>query len=278
MQTDGSFDEENREEINNAISCYRHAVKLCHQSQLSVLHHELGSLYDKIGSYDEAGRCFMDAASYRKAGSAFTRSGDYFSAVGAYESIRDADKSNDDLIMSFLLKLSANQIHVLKLIEPNGGQGSGPASEKRSDMRRVSSINIQDTHVAIRFPVIPLVADSRSSIADKKDRMVKPEEELLLMKPDVLSLNITLESLYYFLRDHKNVNSVSERVINPLSSTSDEEDEDDNRKSDGEENDDEDSVEYRNEEKLMRMRLLNELFTRIRDPCQRKLIHDLLVE
>ena len=272
MRVDGSFDEDNREEINNAISCYRHAVKLCHQSQLNLLYHELGCLYERTASFDEAGRCFMDAGSYRKAGSAFTQSGDYFSAINAYESIREEEKSNKDLVMSFLLKLSANQVHVLKLSEPSG-QGSGATAEKRSDMRRVSSINIQDTHVAIKFPVIPLVMDGP---ADKRgERVLKQEEELLLMNQDVLSLNITLESLYYFLRDYKNVNSVSEKVKNPLAS--DEEEDDIVRNSD-EEDDEEDGDGVRNEEKLIRMRLLNELFARIRDPCQRKLIHDLLVD
>ena len=286
--------------MDNAISCYRHAIKLCHQSQLCVLYHEMGSLYEKTGDFEEAGHCFMDAGSFRDAVSAFVHSGDLFAAIRASESIPEADKRNADLVLSFLLKLSANQIHVLKVTERSGDSSSSrSAAEKRCDMRRISSINMQDTHVAIRFPVIPLVSEAAAAAAaDKRPdggRSPKPEDELLLMNPDVLSLNITLESLYYFLRDHRNVNSVSERVRSRLASEVDDEEEDEDLlpgssgssdagdEEEGEEEGDEggegveeDGKRVRNEETSIRRRLLNELFARIQEPLQRKLIHDLL--
>jgi uncharacterized protein (DUF2384 family) len=235
-------------------------------------------MYERIGNHAEAAVCFMDAGSFRKAGDSFIQCKDYFSAITAYESIPESERNNSDLLMSFLLKLSANQVHVLKLIESVPGdehhQQSG-IPEKRTDMRRMSSININDTHVAIRFPVIPLVVGASASLfnSDKKaEKHLKQEDEIMLMNPDILSLNITLESLYYFLRDHQNVNSVSEKVTNSFDPDEDE----GGHRSDPE--DDDDDEEERNEENLIRMRLLNELFARIRDPCQRKLIHDLLMK
>ena len=117
MRADGSFDEAKREEMHNSISCYRQAIKLCHASQVPVLQHELASVLERMAEWSEAGCCFLEAGSFRRATAAFVEAGDLFAAVAACERSPESHRTNDDLVLSFLLKLSSNQVHVLKPIE-----------------------------------------------------------------------------------------------------------------------------------------------------------------
>ena len=245
------------DEINNSITCYRNAIKLCDQSQVNTVYLELGSMYAENGRHEEAGQCFIDSGcrfGYQKAVIQFIKTGNLVAAISACEMIPETDRSNEDRILAYLLKLLANNIHVIRVVQNTSSQ--------QDDM------NPQESFCTIRFPVLPLVPYTNGKNSNRKsstDKNWKPEEELMLMNEDALSLNIVLESLYYYLRDVRNsVNSDSNNQVSD--SCGDEH---------TEENEDE-GEDVKNEEKLIRNELLNELFARICDPLHRKLIQELL--
>lgn len=227
------FNHSKSHSIDSAVSCYRHALKICHESMVSVVLQEMAKMYQRTGDFNESGRLYFEAGLYPEAASSFIQRKDFIPALTAYEKVQYSDLTAHDLITIYLLKLAANDIHVLKVVSDSRqlDMKSNALSQLRlksrqESMRRLSSVNIPDFFVSISFPVIPLVLpgdqDDRyqkqipettrqsttSTSGESSDQTTpttssgygsKGYQELLLMNEDTLSLNVLLESLYYLL-------------------------------------------------------------------------------
>jgi hypothetical protein len=212
--------------IDSASSCYHHALKICHEPLVPVMLREVAIMYERVNQGSESGSLFLEAGCQRKSASSFLHSNQLIPALNAYEKVPYADLTTHDMISIYLLKLAANDVHVLKVASPQLYMKSSAFSLlrlKSQSMRRLSSVNIPDFFVSISFPVIPLNSAvhhqsedlTRSAAArpsamgttDSSDQSAQSTsscgsrgyQDLLLMNDETININVLLESLYYFL-------------------------------------------------------------------------------
>jgi len=165
------FDPKRQESIDACVSCFRHSLKISHESVVPSLLHELGRTHERTGDYSEASRVFFEGKHYVDAASSSIQNNDFISALNSYEKIPGNLLTTHDMITVYLLKLAANDVHVLRVVCDHEDYHSSShlftnrmsamshislKSTRSHGMRRLSSVNIPDFFVSIQFPVIPL--------------------------------------------------------------------------------------------------------------------------
>lgn len=202
------------EELENAITLYRDAIKLSREEMLPAIWQELARLYVSVNKFLDAALCYQEAGCVIKSAISFIQAGDYASALTCYEKASDALFTDEDRITLFLLKLVCHNVHILRVsndrVSPEASVTNAPV------FRRINSINANDSSTLIRFPILP-VSESpliTSGAFSKCPRQGVTEE--------TTSINVLLESLYLFIRDVKDANDGQQDTLSqPLVTHSD---------------------------------------------------------
>lgn len=197
------------EELENAITLYRDTIKLGGQEvlegmfkeMLPAIWQELARVYVRVKRFPDAALCYREAGCVIKAAISFIQAGDFASALTCYERASDATFSDEDRITLFLLKLVCHNIYLLR--EPSDRNSPEASASNTPVYRRMNSISVNDSSTLIRFPILPV---SESPLVNSPAFGKCPRQGVT---EETTSINVLLESLYYFLRDVRDANQLS---------------------------------------------------------------------
>jgi hypothetical protein len=96
------------QQINGAISSYRHALRLCDPSLKTPICAELAQMYIKQKRYIEASHAFIDGNLFREAADSYLSAAQFEMALDSFNKLDQNSLNETDFITIFLLKLYLN--------------------------------------------------------------------------------------------------------------------------------------------------------------------------
>ncbi|XP_074597694.1 40-kDa huntingtin-associated protein-like isoform X2 [Brevipalpus obovatus] len=93
------------EEINAAISAYRHAILVANPSISSIVYTELARFFESNKRFNEAGVTYEEAGLLKEAANAYMDAHFYDKALFCYRKLEKSQLNLDDEVSIFLLKL-----------------------------------------------------------------------------------------------------------------------------------------------------------------------------
>jgi len=121
-------------QLNGAISAYRHAIKSADPAILTSIYAELANLYKRDNRYVEASHVFIEGHLFKEAIDCYLRCSQWEKALECYSNISVDQMNGSDFVTLFLLKLY--------LTDPNKCEFDLPVIDCHPENEELMDLNI----------------------------------------------------------------------------------------------------------------------------------------
>lgn len=122
------------QQINGAISAYRHALRAADPSIVTSIYAELANMYKKKKRFVEASNTFLEGQLYKEAIECYLCCGQWEKACEVFGKVPTSQMSESDFVTLFLLKIYLN--------DPNKSEFELPVVECHPENDSIMDLNI----------------------------------------------------------------------------------------------------------------------------------------